>query len=321
MRAILCTRYGPPEALELKEVEKPTPNENGVLVKIHAASLNTLDLQFKGGLARIWGGLRRPKDPRLGRDIAGQVEAVGSSVTRLKVGDGVFGVCLGGFAEYAATSEKNLSLKPANSSFEEAAAIPVAGITALQGLRDKGQIHAGQQVLIQGASGGVGTFAVQIAKAFGADVTAVCSPGNLDQAQAMGADHVIDYTQEDFTRSGKRYDLIFAVNGYHSIWDYRRVLSPSGIFILAGASKKHLFPALGQAMLFGPLMSRSGPQKMGFMGIADVNPKDLAFLKELYEAGKIKSIIEKSYPLNETGKALSYLDQGHVKGKIVIFIQ
>jgi len=321
MQAIVWTEYGPPEVLQLKEVEKPAPKEDEVLVKVFAASANTLDLQTRGGLARVWAGLRKPKDPRLGRDIAGRVEAVGSNVTQFHAGDEVFGVCQGSFAEYASACEDRLALKPANSSFEEAAAVPVAAITALQGLRDKGNIQSGQKVLIQGASGGVGTFAVQIAKSFGAEVTAVCSPRNLDMARSIGADHVIDYTQEDFTKNGQRYDMIFAVNGYHPIFEYRRALSPQGIYVMTGASSAHIFEALFQALLVGPLISRTGGQKMGFMGIAKINQKELVFMKELLEAGKVVPVIDRRYPLSETPKALRYLGEGHARAKVVITLE
>jgi len=317
MKAILCEKYGrPADVLHLKEVEKPAPRENEILVKVYAASANTLDLQMRGGLARIWGGLRKPKDPRLGQDVAGRVEAVGSSITKFHPGDEVFGACDGSYAEYAVAHENGLELKPSNSSFEEAATLPVAAITALQGLRDKGQIRAGQKVLIYGASGGVGTFAVQIAKCFGAEVTAVCSPRSLDVVRSNGADHVIDYTQEDFTKSGQQYDLIFAVNGYRPISAYRRALTPQGVYVAAGGT----FPQILQALLLGPRISRTGGQRLGFMGIAKIKPKDLAVLKELYEAGKIKLVIDRCYPLSETGAALQYLAEGHARGKIVITV-
>jgi NADPH:quinone reductase-like Zn-dependent oxidoreductase len=220
----------------------------------------------------------------LGADIAGVVESVGTNVKQFQPGDEVFGVAAGskgGFAEYACTAENNLALKPANLSFEAAAAVPVAAVTALQGLRDKGQIQPGQKVLINGASGGVGTFAVQIAKSFGAEVTAVCSTRNLEMARSIGADHVIDYTKEDFTKNGQRYESIFAANGYHPILDYRRALSPGGIYVALGGSISQIF----QSMLLGPMLSRSGGKKMGFMGIAKTNQKDLVYMGELLEAG------------------------------------
>jgi NADPH:quinone reductase-like Zn-dependent oxidoreductase len=320
MKAILCTRYGPPEALQLQEVAKPVPGEGEIQVKVLASSVNILDLQMKGGAARLWGGLRKPKDPRLGVDIAGRVEAVGNSGGKsgdFQPGDEVFGGGKGAFAEYAIARQNRLALKPAHVSFEQAVTIPVAAITALQGLRDKGQIQPGQKVLIQGASGGVGTFAVQIAKCFGAEVTAVCSPRNLEQARAMGADYVIDYTREDFTHSGVCYDLIFAANGYHSLSDYRRALNPQGIYLCAGGAMPQIF----QALLLGPWMSRNGEKKMGFMGIADIKQDDLIYLGELLEAGKIVPVIDRRYPLADTGKALQYLGEGHARGKVVINVE
>jgi len=253
----------------------------------------------------------------LGADIAGRVEAVGAAVTTFQPGDEVFGVSAGSagaFAEYACTSENNVVIKPSNLSFEAAAAVPVAALTALQCLRDDGQIQPGQKVLIHGASGGVGTFAVQIAKSFGAQVTAVCSPRNLDMARSIGADHVIDYTKEDFTKSGQRYDLIVAVNGYRPIQDYRRALRPSGIYVAVGGSIAQVI----QAMLLGPLMSKLGSRKMSFMGIGKINQKDLVFMGELLEAGKVVPVIDKSYPLRETAKAIRYLVKEHAQGKVVI---
>ena len=322
MKAIVYTQYGPPDVLQLKEVAKPVPKDNQVLVKVQAASVNTLDLAMRGPfLARIiTGGLLKPKDPRLGADIAGRVEAVGTNVTQFQPGDEVFGVVAGAFAEYACAAENQVALKPANLSFEEAAAVPVAALTALQGLRNKGQIQPGQQVLIHGASGGVGTFAVQIAKAFGAEVTAVCSTRNVDMARSIGADQVIDYTQKDVTRTGQRYDLILAVNGYHPIFAYRRALRPTGRYVLVGGSKAHVFQALLQALLLGPVISRTGKQQMGFMGIAKINQKDLVYVRELLEAGKVVPVIERRYPLGETAEALRYLEEGHARGKVVITV-
>jgi len=324
MKAIVYTKYGPPDVLQFKEVEKPSPKDGKILVRIHAASVNALDrhlLRSKPSLLRIItrSGLLKPKDPRLGVDIAGRVEAVGNNVTQFQPGDEVFGVAWGGFAEYACAAESKLALKPANLSFEAAAAVPVAALTALQGLRDTGQIQPGQKVVIQGASGGVGTFAVQIAKSFGAEVTAVCSTRNVDMVRSIGADQVIDYTQEDFTRNGQRYDLILAVNGYHPILAYRRALSPKGVYVLAGeGSNAHLFRAALQAMLLGPLISRTGRQKMGFMGISKINQQDLVFVKELLEAGKVVPVIDRCYPLRETAEALRYLEEEHARGKVVI---
>ncbi len=325
MKAFLYHKYGSADVLQMEEVEKPALRDNEVLVKVHAASVNAADWHALSAdifLVRLMGGgLLRPKDPRLGIDIAGQVEAVGSSVTQFQLGDEVYGAADGSFAEYATAREDRLVLKPAAMTFEEAAAIPVAALTALQGLRDSGHIQPGQKVLIYGASGGVGTFAMQIAKSFGAEVTAVCSPKNLDQARSIGADHLIDYTQEDFTRKGQRYDLILAVNGYHPILAYRRALNPTGVYVLVGASGAHLFRALLQAMFLGPLISKTGGQKMGFMQVAKINQKDLVILNELFEAKKVVPVIDRCYPFHETAQALRYLGEGHARGKVVITVE
>jgi NADPH:quinone reductase-like Zn-dependent oxidoreductase len=322
MKAIVTARYGSPDVLELKDVEKPTPKNDEVLVKVQAASVNPADwhlLEGKPVIARpMSGGLLKPKNTRPGSDIAGRVEAVGSAVKEFQPGDEVFGSGRGGFAEYMCTREDALVLKPANVSFEDAAAMPVAAITALQGLRDKGQIHAGQKVLINGASGGVGTFAVQIAKSFGAEVTGVCSTGNLEMVRSIGADHVIDYTKEDFTKKEHRYHLILATAGYHSIFAYRRALGPNGIYVFVGSS--HLMRSLFEAMLLGPLISRTGSKKMRFF-VARINKNDLLFLRDLLEAGKVKPVIDRRYPLSEVPEALRYLEEGHAKGKVVITIE
>ena len=319
MKAILYTKYGPPEALQLTEVDKPAPTEKQVLVKVHAASVNALEWRgftMSPLILRLMGGLRKPRDPKMGVDVAGTVEAVGNSVTEFKPGDEVFGVAPAAFAEYACNGESKFVLKPANVSFEAAAAVPVAALTALQGLRDKGQIQSGQKVLIDGASGGVGTFAVQIAKSYGAEVTAVCSARNLDMARSIGADYVIDYTREDVTKNGLRYDLILAVNGNHPILDYRRALSPHGICVVAGGSLAQIFGAI----LLGPLISRLGSKKHFFMGIATSAKKDLLVLKELLEAGKVIPVIDKCYPLSKTAEAIRYLIEEHARGKVVIEI-
>jgi NADPH:quinone reductase-like Zn-dependent oxidoreductase len=322
MKAIVHQKYGSHDVLELKEVEKPTPMDNEVLVKVHAASVNKTDLYFLRGhfLARLTGaGLLKPKRKILGADIAGRVEAVGRNVKQFQPDDEVFGIVRGGFAEYACARENALALKPANISFEEAAAAPVAAITALQALRDKGHVQPGQKVLINGASGGVGTFAVQIAKSFGAEVTAVCSTKHLDNARSMGADHVVDYTQENVTKNGQSYDLIIAVNGYHSILDYRRALSPKGIYVLVGGSR--VFAQIFQVILLGRLISMIGSKKMGFMGIAKINQKDLVFVKELLEAGKVVPVIDGPYTLIEVPEAIRYFEEGHAQGKIVITLE
>jgi len=325
MKAIVHTYYGSPDVLQFTEVEKPAPKDHQVLIKVQAASINALDRHNLKGpfLARVMGtGLRKPKDPQLGADIAGRVEAVGANVTQFQVGDEVFGITrgsTGGFAEYACAAENKLALKPANLSFEEAATVPVAAITALQALCDQGQLQPGQQVLIHGASGGVGIFAVQLAKAFGAEVTAVCSTRNVDLVRTLGADQVIDYTQADATKQGQRYDLVLAVNGYHSIFAYRRILRPTGRYVCVGeGSNAHLLRAVFQAMLLGPVLSRTGSQKMGSMWIATINQKDLVYVKELLEAGKVVPVIDKSYPLRDTAEAIRYLEKAHAQGKVVI---
>ena len=295
MKAIVSTKYGPPDVLKLEEVEKPTPKNDEVLIKVYATSVNAGDwhlLRGKPFLVRLMGyGLLKPKHKILGADIAGRIEVVGRNVKQFQSGDEVFGNTskygFGGFAEYVSVPENALLLKPTNISFEEAAAVPQAALTALQGLRDKGQIQPGQKVLIHGAGGGVGTFAVQIAKSFGAEVTAVCSTRNLDMLRSIGADHVIDYTQEDFTQNGQRYDLIIAVNGYHSIFDYKRALSPKGMYVMIGGSNAQMF----QAMLLGPLISMTGSKKMG-NSMHKPNKKDLVFMKELLETGKVVITVE-----------------------------
>ena len=320
MKAIVYTKYGSPDVLQLKDVEIPAPKDDEVLIKIHAASVNAYDWHFLTAdifLIRLMGGgLLKPKYTRLGADIAGRVEAVGRNVKQFQPGNEVFGMVHGGFAEYACALEDAFALKPSNLSFEQAAAVPMAGVTALQGLRDEGQIQPGQKVLIHGASGGVGTFAVQIAKSFGAEVTAVCSTRNLDQARSIGADHVIDYTKENFTESGKQYDLIFAANGYHSLSAYKRALAPKGMYIMAGGTMAQIF----QAMLLGFWMSETGGKKMGGVS-AKRSQKDLVFLKELVEAGKVVPVIDRRYPLSEAAEALRYLGEGHARGKVVITVE
>ena len=315
MKAIVYTEYGSPDVLQFKDVEKPAPTDNEVLLKVHAASANPADwhlMRAEPFLARLANGLLKPKNTKLGADVAGQVEAVGGNVTQLQVGDDVFGEMplneLGGFAEYVCAPERLLALKPAGMTFEQAAAVPLAAFTALQGLRDKGQIQPGQKVLINGASGGVGTFAVQIAKSFGAEVTGVCSTRNLDMVRSIGADHVIDYTQEDFTQTAQRYDLIFDAVGNRSVSDYKRALSPNGICSVAGfTSLSRLF----RIMLLGG-------KKVGMMKTAKANKEDLVFIKELLEAGKVVPVIDRCYPLAETAEAIRYLETGHARGKVVI---
>ncbi len=322
MKAIVCTKYGPLDLLELKEVEKPEPGDNEILVKVHAASVNYSNLLLVRGepfVGRLGFGLLKPKHRIPGSDIAGRVETAGRNVKQFQPGDEVFGDLSdcgrGGFAEYVSVPENALALKPANISFEEAAAVPEAALVALQGLRDKGRIQTGQKVLIYGASGGIGTFAVQIAKYFGAEVTGVCSTRNLDMVRSIGADHVIDYTREDFTKNGQRYDLILATAGYRSIFDYKRALSPKGIYVATGGSLAQIF----QALLIGPWISMTGSKKMGSMMVKP--NKDLAFMKELIEAGKVKPVIDRRYTLSEVAEALRYYGEGHAKGKVVITLE
>ncbi len=320
MKAIVYHKYGSPDVLQMEEVEKPAPKENQVLIKVHAASINAGDwreMRADPFFIRLMGvGFLKPKNPRIGSDVAGRVEAVGENVKQFRPGDEVFGCAGGAFAEYVLAREAYLALKPANRSFEEAAAVPVAALTALQGLRDTGGIQQGQKVLIQGASGGVGTFAVQLAKSFEAEVTAVCSTRNLDMARSIGADLVIDYTEEDFTRNRQRYDLIFAVNGYHPLSTYKRALNPQGIYVCAGGTMPQFF----QAILLGSLMSRKAGKKMGSMGIAKINQKDLVFLGKLLEAGEIAPVIDTRYPLSEIAEAIRYVEEKHAQGKVVISV-
>lgn len=320
MKAIVYAQYGTPDALELKDIEKPTPRDNEILIQVRAAAVNPADWHLLRGdpfLIRLFSGFFKPERQILGADVSGRVEAVGRNVKQFQPGDEVFGDLSecgwGGFAEYVCASEDAVVLKPARMTFEEAAAVPLAGMTALQGLRNKGQIKSGQKVLIQGASGGVGTFAVQIARALGAEVTGVCSTRNVEMVRALGADHIIDYTQEDFTQSGRKYDVILATNGYHSIWGYRRALRPEGITIVIGGSDAQIY----QSMFWGPLLSMVGKQKMSNL-LMKPDKSDLLFLKELLEAGKVVPVIDRRYPLPEIAEAMRYLEAGHARGKVVI---
>jgi NADPH:quinone reductase-like Zn-dependent oxidoreductase len=322
MKAIIHTKYGPPEVLQLKEVEKPVPKENEVLVKVFAASVNPADWHMIRGepkFARLTFGLSKPKNIIPGIDIAGKVEAVGKNVKEFRPGDEVFGDCGwgGAFAEFVCVPENRLVPKPANISFEEAATIFVAGITALQGLRDKGKVQTGQKVLINGASGGVGTFAVQLAKYFSAEVTGVCSTRNLDLVSSIGADKVIDYTKEDFTSTAEKYDLIIDNVANRSVTDLKQALSPNGLCIIIGFSS---LSRMFQHMLLGSLVSMIGNKKIGGLGTAKPNKKDLVFLKELLEADKIKPVIDRRYSLSEVPDAIRYVEEGHARGKVVIII-
>lgn len=322
MKAIVVEQYGTPEVMKFQDVEKPTPKDNEVLVKIHAASLNMFDWHLLTAdifLVRLNAGFFKPKYRIPGADVAGRVETVGRDVTQFKAGDEVYGDLAasgcGSLAEYVAVPEKALALKPVNLNLEEAAACPMAAVTALQGLRDQGKLQPGHKVLIQGASGGVGSFAVQIAKALGAEVTAVCSTRNMEQVRSLGADHVIDYTKEDFTRNGNQYDLILAVNGYHPINEYKNSLTPSGIYVMAGGSTRQIF----EAVLRGSFVSEKNGRTLGAL-TAQPKQEDLVFLKGLVEAGKVKPVIDKRFPLNETAHALRYLGEGHARGKVVITV-
>ncbi len=322
MKAIVYTEYGSPDVLHFEDVAQPTPDDNEVLIKVHAVSANSADLHMLRAdpfLIRMSSGLLRPKRQILGADIAGKVEAVGKSVTGFKPGDEVFGdisACgWGGFAEYVCATEEALVLKPTNASFEEAAAVPMAAVTALQGLRSKGKIQPGQKVLIYGASGGVGSFSVQIARSFGAKVTAVCSTRHLDMVRSLGADRVMDYTQEDFSRNGHHYDLIVACNGNRPIAEYRRTLNPSGTYVMSGGAASQM----AEAMLQGPWISMRGAQKMGNL-LAKPDNADLAFVRQLLETRKIRPVIDRRYPLSQTADALRYLEEGHAGGKVVMTV-
>jgi NADPH:quinone reductase-like Zn-dependent oxidoreductase len=325
MKAIVHCEYGGPEVVTLVDVEKPSPADNQVLVRVRAGSVNPLDLTIRGlWLLRPISGMRKPKDTRLGVDYAGTVEAVGKNVTQFKPGDEVFGGKNGALAEYVCVLvDRSVVLKPANMTFEQAASVPVAAITALQGLRDKGRIQPGQKVLVNGASGGVGTFAVQIAKSFGAKVTGVCSTRNVDLVRSIGADHVIDYTKEDFTKSEQRYDLIYDLIGNHSFSERRRILNPNGICVMAGiggAGWHEGFASRLLGELNGYLRSRFTSQKF-IAYIAQFNKADMSILADLMQSGKVTPVIDRTYKLSETSQALRYLEQGHARGKVVITVE
>jgi NADPH:quinone reductase-like Zn-dependent oxidoreductase len=318
MKAIVYHNDGSLEVLKCEEIEKPTAGDDEVLIKVSAAALNPLDYHLLRSpfIRRIMFALTKLKIKRPGRDVAGEVEAVGSRVTQFKPGDAVFGACGGAFAEYTCASESSFVMKPDNVTFEQAAAVPVAALTALQGLRDKGQIQSGQKVLINGASGGVGTFAVQIAKSFGADVTGVCSTRNVDMVRSIGADQVIDYTQEDFTKSGKRYDLILNCYATHSLLEYRRALNPKGRYVGVGGPVGSMLSILaGQIRQL--VFSRFVSQKFVSF-IAKLNQKDLGIMGKLMEAGKVTPVIDRRYRLSEVPEAVRYLEEGHARGKVVM---
>jgi NADPH:quinone reductase-like Zn-dependent oxidoreductase len=328
MKAILHCEYGGPEVLTLVDVEKPVPNDNQLLIRVRAASVNPLDLTIRGPWPlRPLFGMRKPKDIRLGVDYAGTVEAVGknpAAAGQFKPGDEVFGGKNGALAEYVCVlADRAVALKPANMTFEQAASVPVAAITALQGLRDKGKIQPGQKVLINGASGGVGTFAVQIAKSFGTEVTGVCSTRNVDLVRSIGADHVIDYTKEDFTKTDQRYDLIFDLVGNHSFSERRRILNPNGICVMVGVGGAGWHDGMGMRLageLNAYVRSRFVNEKF-VAYIAEFNKKDMMVLADLMQGGKVTPVIDKTYKLSETPEALRYLETGHARGKVVINVE
>jgi NADPH:quinone reductase-like Zn-dependent oxidoreductase len=325
IKAIVHCEYGSPDVLKLENVEKPVPNDNQLLVRVRAASVNPLDLTIRGPwMIRPLLGLRKPKDTRLGVDYAGTVEAVGKNVTNFKPGDDVFGGRDGSIAEYVCVlADRGVVPKPSNMTFEQAASAPVAALTALQGLRDKGKIQSGQKVLINGASGGVGTFAVQIAKSFGAEVTGVCSSRNLDLVRSIGADHVIDYTKEDFTKTDQRYDLIFDLIGNHSFSERRRILNPNGICVMAGVGGAGWHDGFAKRLageLNAYLRSRFVSQKF-ISYIAQFNKKDMMVLADLMQSGNVTPVIDRTYKLSDVPEALRYLEQGHARGKVVIAVE
>ncbi len=325
MKAVVYTQYGPPDVLQIKEVAKPAPTDDEVLIKVEAVSVNRSDWEALIGkplYARI-GGLRKPRHRILGSDIAGLVEAVGRNVKRFKPGDEVFGDILwhmGGFAEYVCARERFLALKPPGMTFEQVATIPQAGVIALQGIRDKGEVKPGHErkgeaILINGAGGGTGSFAVQLAKLYGADVTGVDNTGKLDFMRSLGADHVIDYTREDFTRNGKQYDLILDVIAQRSVFAYKRALRPNGSYFAVGGSVGTAF----QILLLGPLMRRATGKKIRLL-MVQPKVKDMLHITELYEAGKIVPVIDRQFPLSEVPEALRYLGEGRAKGKVIITV-
>jgi NADPH:quinone reductase-like Zn-dependent oxidoreductase len=324
MRAITCKKYGSADVLELRDVAKPGVEGDSVLVRVRAASANPYDWHFMRGvpyIARLMAtGVRKPKQTVPGTDVAGEVESVGDAVTRFRPGDQVFGqVGRGSFAEYVSAPERLLALKPTNLSFEQAATVPLAGVTALQGLRDAGGIRTGQKVMIVGASGGVGTFAIQLAKWYGAEVTGVCSTSNLELVRSIGADHVVDYTREDYTRSGRRYDLIFQLGGTRSPGSLRRVLTPKGTLVLSsGDSPGRVIGPIGRiikALILSPFVS----QKMTAL-VAKASIDDLQILKTMIESGSVTPVIDRTYSLSDTAEAIRYVETGHARGKVVVAV-
>jgi len=324
MKGVVHRCYGSPDVVRYEDIPKPVPADNEVLVRVHAVSLNPLDWHYLSGspyMIRLDGGFGKPKNPRLGVDFAGTVEAVGRGITQLKVGDEVFGGKFGALAEYVAVPmDRAFMLKPSNMSFEQAAAVPIAGITALQALRDEGHVHAGQKVLVNGASGGVGTFAVQIAKSFGAEVTGVCSTRNVELVRSIGADHVIDYTREDFTKGTDRYDVIIDNVSTHSLLDYKRVLNPNGVYVIVGSVDPGNWFGWLASPIEGKVLSSFASQKFGMM-LADLRKEDLATLAALMQSGKLTPVIDRTYKLSDVAEALRYLEKGHARGKVVVTVE
>jgi len=328
MKAAIYTRYGPPDVVQLADVEKPVPKDGEVLIRVRAAAVNPFDWHFMRGepypVRIAAGGLRKPQDSRLGADVAGEIEAAGRNITQFKPGDAVFGLCKGAFAEYACASESNLARKPDNVTFEQAASVPIAAFTALQGLRrggliKGGKIQPGQKVLINGASGGVGTFAVQIAKSFGADVTGVCSTRNVEMVRSIGADQVVDYTQDDFTKSARRYDVVLDCVGNHSFSECRRVMNPGGVFVGAGGTTDNWMIGPLTGALKALVLSWFVSQRQVLV-LAKPSKEDLTFMGQLMAIGKVTPVIDKRYSLSEVPEAVRYLEAGHARGKVVITV-
>ena len=323
MKAARYTRYGPPEVVQIVDVEKPLPKDDEVLIRVRTASVNPYDWHFMRGdpypIRIPAGGLHGPKDPRIGADVAGQVEAVGKSVTQFKVGDEVFGCCKGAFAEYACAPPARLALRPANVGAEYAAAIPIAGMTALQALRDKGNVQSSQKVLVNGAAGGVGTFGVQLAKVFGATVTGVCSTRNVEMVRSIGAERVIDYTQQDFTKAAERYDVIVDCVGNRSLSEFRRILQPRGVYVGAGGSSDEWMLRPMSRAVRQMVLSLFGRKKLSGV-LANINTADLALVRDLVKAGKVTPVIDRRYPLSEIREAISYIEEGHARGKVIITV-
>jgi NADPH:quinone reductase-like Zn-dependent oxidoreductase len=323
MKAIVYERYGPPEVLSLKEIDKPVPAQGEVLVRVHAASVNPYDWHFLRGtpaFIRLFIGMGKPRSPRVGADVAGVVEAIGPGVTRFKAGDAVFGTCKGSFAEFACGKESNLALKPAGVPFEQAASLPIAGLTALQGLRDCARVQPGQTVLINGAAGGVGTFAVQIAHSMGARVTGVSSARNGEQVRSLGADQVIDYAQEDFTQSAAKWDVVFDLVGNRTLAEFRRALQPKGVFVSCGGGGPDKKASELSGIMFGKMLIAPFVSQRLTGVFAKMNAADLSALAAMIETGTLKTVIDRTYALAETADAVRYVETGHARGKVIIAV-